>query len=134
MSAWICTDNHLNYLLSFMATREEADKWLNTRRYSGKGQLDVLANKLRAANYASCNARYRDEYGEAPQTGFQFYPNPLEREYDPVTVLKLCACFDYQACEVPDYEESEAAKIINAIRFEAIRALPGYEAAPWGID
>lgn len=49
------------------------------------------------------------------------------------TILKGCDCFDYQACETDDYEASVAHTIINSIRRAAVRHVPGYEAAPWGI-
>ncbi|PYS87680.1 MAG: hypothetical protein DMF62_11730 [Acidobacteria bacterium] len=90
MSAYIVSDAHINYLLTFMSA--------NDSRYSGV-YLDSIANKLRAANYASVNCRYNEE-DAAPETGFSFYPGA--READPLVVLKACACFDYQACEVPE--------------------------------
>ncbi len=33
-----------------------------------------------------------------------------------------------------DYNDSEAANLIHAIRKKAIREMPGYQEAPWGID
>ena len=123
MSAYIVSDAHINYLLTFMSA--------NDSRYSGV-YLDSIANKLRAANYASVNYRYNEE-DAAPETGFSFYPGA--READPLVVLKACACFDYQACEVPDYEKSEAAEIIQRIRMAAIHRLPGYDDAKgWSIE
>jgi hypothetical protein len=59
---------------------------------------------------------------------FRFIHAPLPA----VVVLKSCDCFDYQACETDDYETSLAHAIVHAIRKECIRALPGYDGAPWG--
>jgi hypothetical protein len=53
-------------------------------------------------------------------------------EGNPVAVLKLCDCYDYQACEFDGYRESMAAKIVAKARKNAIKELPGYDAAPWG--
>ena len=49
-------------------------------------------------------------------------------------VLKACQCYDYQACENDDYEQSIAHRIIRAIEAKAIRCLPSYEDAPWEIN
>jgi len=47
-------------------------------------------------------------------------------------ILSACSCFDYQSCETNDYEESVACGIIEAIRTEAIRMIPKYD-APWEV-
>lgn len=45
--------------------------------------------------------------------------------------LKAVACYEYQSCEHPEWESSEAAQFCEALRHALINALPGYEAAPW---
>jgi hypothetical protein len=68
-----------------------------------------------------------------------------ERDDPPWTVVKACRCFDYQACEHPGYEASEASHFVAAVRLAALghvglSAADDYthraewEAAPWGID
>lgn len=37
----------------------------------------------------------------------------------------------YQSCETPDYQETNACKLVDLIRHYAIEALPGYEEAKW---
>ena len=49
----------------------------------------------------------------------------------PVETLKALASYDYQSCETPDYEETDAWKLANIIRHYAIEALPGYDDAKW---
>ena len=51
-----------------------------------------------------------------------------------VQILKLCDCFEYQACESSDWEASAAYELLERIRHAAIRTLPGYDDAEWGID
>lgn len=55
----------------------------------------------------------------------------------PATV-KYCQCYDYQACETDNYEDTDAAKIIKHIKYEALRQslemIPEYNKAPWGLD
>jgi hypothetical protein len=48
-------------------------------------------------------------------------------------VLKQIACYAYQASDAKDYKGSEAERIVEKARHNAIRRLPGYEEAPWGI-
>jgi hypothetical protein len=42
---------------------------------------------------------------------------------DPRTVEKVAGRYDYQACELPDYEQSEAVRFLT----ELVRAVRGYE-------
>ncbi len=67
--------------------------------------------------------------GNEPLSLEHTYPNP-----SPVEIIKAAQCFDYQACETDDWKESVACKIIQHIEGTAIRMLPGYEQAPWGLD
>lgn len=51
-----------------------------------------------------------------------------------LTILKACDCLEYQSCETEDYEQTFAYKLLDKIRGAAIRALPGYDDAPWGLE
>jgi hypothetical protein len=50
-----------------------------------------------------------------------------------VWIIKACDCYDYQACETDDYEQSIAHAIVSEIRAKAVHSFLEYEAAPWGI-
>ena len=41
-------------------------------------------------------------------------------------------CFDYQACETPDWKESEAYAFCVALKDRLLQCLPGYGDALWG--
>ncbi len=69
--------------------------------------------------------------GESYEYTHTYFP---PKHIDPVQTLKACACLDYQSCEHPEWEASEAHAILEAIRNAAIAALPGYEDANWEID
>lgn len=139
MSAWLCSENHLNILANI------------------PGQFDKLTAfvLLLDANIASLEARYpgRDFLEEWKQKakGFKFRdesPQYLTAvamgravgygEFATIAI-KLCHCFDYQACEVNDYNGTDAAMITRGI-VETMTASGGksegkaYDAAPWGID
>lgn len=45
--------------------------------------------------------------------------------------LKAVDCYCYQACECPDYEDSEAAQFCEALRRALVHSLEGYDGAPW---
>jgi hypothetical protein len=52
--------------------------------------------------------------------------------FNAVQVLKACNCLEYQSCEHPGWEASEAHAFLQALKDKAVRALPGYETARWG--
>lgn len=79
-------------------------------------------------NHRSVNYRYRED-GQPPRYSYRPYIKPLT----PVAIIKICNCYDYQACETDDYEKTPAGRMVDAIRSKAIRQLPGYEEAPWGL-
>ena len=125
MSAWMLSANHINYLVnyglkhavSFYDEETGRDMCIKDNR---QGTVDILT----LANAASVNRRYN----EASAYEYRFVA--IEAN-DAVQVLKACQSYDYQACEVADYRSTIAARIVDEIRREAIRNLPGYEEAKW---
>ena len=114
MSAFMCSPHHINSIASF-----------------GTNDPKIIRERtkiLTEANIASLVCRYGSRHEkETPQKSTKA---PVR---DPVVILKLCACFDYQACEVEDYHSTPAARMVDDIRHEAINELAGYAEAPWGI-
>ena len=95
----------------------------------GREEAELLA----AENARSVNYRYRttDAPVEVSMREIdQYHMHPLS----PVALLKAINCLDYQSCETDDWATTPARKLLNRIEAIAVRALPGYEAAPWGID
>lgn len=90
------------------------------------GHTKEIGQILVDENYKSVNYRYSEE-----TPSHQFAVMPI-RHLSHVEILKLCDCYTYQACETPDWEESEAYAIVQAIRARVIHTLPGYDEAPWG--
>ena len=126
MSAYLVSDEHLNYLVSF-ASDQRVTWWDGKTRPGIYGQEQSVFNKLFRANVESVNARYKENTPPMPSR-FRY-----RSDATPIQVLKACSCFDYQACEVDDYDQTEAATIVDAIRRAAIRSLQGYEEAAWEI-
>lgn len=123
MSAFIVSNRHINALIRFAINAN----------VTLKGKLvaedpKVFGQILTNENYRSVNYRYSEN------TPIEIYRHRLgEKILDPVTILKACDCYDYQSCETSDYPKTDAAMLINNIRFAAIHCLPGYDEAPWGL-
>jgi hypothetical protein len=84
---------------------------------------------LLAENRRSVNHRYDEEEIEEPYT-FDLLPGRV----DPVVVLKAIQCYEYQTCEHPEWESSEAKEFCDALRGRMIHNLPGYDRGPgWPI-
>lgn len=128
MSAFLCSDQHINTIVSF-GVLNEASYYRDNRHHYLKQERDASAQILKNTNIDAINARYR----EGCQHESIFFRQAGARDLEPVAVLKLCNSYDYQACEVPDYENTEAAKIVDSVRHVAIRKLPGYDDLPWAI-
>lgn len=102
---------------------------------------DATGEMLLAANVASVSYRYREEPtdGTLPGPVDTYYlrpysaPRRIVHAAMPSTVegLALLAGYEYQACEVPDWDGSEAERFVTALRSRLILRLPGWDAAPW---
>jgi hypothetical protein len=88
---------------------------------------DFVGTMLWAENRASVNHRY-DEAEEVQWYTFTPHKGP----FDPVQVLKSVRCYDYQSCEHPEWEQSEAKSFCDSLTITAIYALPGMDDAVWG--
>lgn len=138
MSAFIVSHDHIDALLTFAKDKRMLDRlsYLVDRNAAKPLTATEIGRVLLAENERSVNYRYREEESHAHEYNFKpFEPFALMQFPKKLAwVLKACSCFDYQACETDDYEQSIARKIIRAIEAKAIGCLPGYEDAPWEIN
>lgn len=85
---------------------------------------------LWAENRRSVDHRYDEEEIEP------VYEAPNSRQLarvgavDPLVILRALSCYEYQSCEHPEWESSEAHAFCDALRATAIRRLPGFDDAP----
>lgn len=131
MSANLCSVRTINALASF-AQIQGIDLCLNNGDVlSSRLNPQAVAKLLLDANMASLRARYPRDYME--DRVIKFAPVDLA-DLDPVVILKTANYFNYQSCETDGYYESDAAAMVRHIITNAIRAVPAYAAAPWGLD
>ena len=140
MSAFLVSDSHLNALITWAALTQLnpgnpsscAGYSINESAWTSfLGNEQHCAAILYTANVESVNERY--EKDDSTGVIFRFRQYKKWKSLTPVEVLKLCDCFDYQACEVKNYRATVAAQMVDGIREHAIHLLPGYSAAPWAL-
>jgi hypothetical protein len=117
---WVVGGDNSDYLERTAAARRELRP----------DTADRVGGMLWAENHRSVSYRY----DEAQATPEYSYTVPYRaRRLDPVQVLKAIRCYEYQTCECPDWDETEAWEFCDSLRHAAIAALPGYDAAKWEI-
>lgn len=98
------------------------------RRELTRSTADSVGAMLMAENRRSVDFRYDESELEEFYTFHELPGSP-----DPVMVLGAISCYEYQACEHPDWTTSEAHHFCEALRDLMIRRLPGYDQGPWHI-
>jgi hypothetical protein len=128
MSAFLCSPE----LIATLATRLAS----HTNRY---GDASKIARTLAKQNVASIKALYGDEWQEDFAAYVQDCTLPARLRalelaalsLPPERVYGLCACYDYQACETPNWQSTEAHAAINALRsYEIDRLAQRYNLIP----
>ena len=137
MSAFIVSDAHIDYLVSAaFAWRRE----VNNDLYE-QAEQNRLASMLKWANKVSVDYRYEgskvyspEEIASVDRVPRLTYALKGRGVLEMSKILKAIDCFEYQSCEIPEWEASPAFKFCERLRSAVISSLPGYEDAPWGID
>lgn len=150
MSAFVLNKGHIDAMLraglayshasrlywytSHPGTIEQAQELHRELRSDTADQIGAM---LVAENVRSVCYRYEKQpTDELPGPGDSYWLR--DYHYDPrgpiptpVAALKLVDCYEYQSCEHPEWEGSEASRFCDALRRKLIDALPGYEEAAW---
>ena len=151
MSAFIVNDRHIDYLVSagmkwgivWLAPSETpADVYQRgapwgpgsvenvkrrSRKITSKADAEKAGAMLSATNRESVNHRYNENEIE------EMYSFRRVFELEAVQVIKALDCYEYQSCEHPEWEASEALNFCNALRSMAGHKIPGYDDAQWEI-
>ena len=130
MSAFVVTDATITGILQAFTPEYAGDGAFyyhqDEAHYIGGHEAEV-AQKLVDENYRSVNYRY-NEAGQAHK-----FQRRTIRSLTAVEIIKLCDCYEYQACETSDWRDTEAAAILAVAKSRAIRRLPGYSSANWSM-
>lgn len=142
MSVFLVSSEHINVMIyagiasidpMVWVTDDEPSPTNGVSRYGtrelNRSTATVVGQMLIDANAASVNARYSEENSYTYE-----YESPKYVSWSLVEVLAAIDCFEYQACEVEDYYNTEAPAFCRALRNNLISRLSGYEEAPWGIE
>lgn len=133
MSAFLVADAHINFIVDFANTA--LPKYNKLPGGASLSDPQGTGEILYKANVASVDYRYPADAGNAAPDWSWKPSGPIPATLENlVKFLKALDCLEYQSCEPNDWEESQAFKIIRALRGMAINSLPGYDSAPWGID
>jgi hypothetical protein len=145
MSAFMCTDEHVNRILDAAVAASSSPSDLMYRLPGEQGQslnerLNLAGRALHLENLRSMLARYplgADEEFEYRQMAAAFVyvrGGEAQTPVSPVQGLKLALSWRYQSCEHPEPERDKATwDMLHALERIMITALPGYGAAAWSV-
>lgn len=108
MSAFICTDRHINLLVQF------AVEYGVIRPGFAQSAAEILLKE----NIRSVNHRYRKQ---TPARPIEYAEDPEFEQFSAYDCVNLCECYGYQAGEHPDWEEAGAHRLIQTLRATALR-------------
>lgn len=83
----------------------------------------LLAQNRRSVDFRYDETEIEDLYTHGPSS-----PRTV------VELIKAIDCYEYQACETPDWEQTEAYRFCEVLRRALTHDLEGWDEAPWGID
>lgn len=114
MSAFLCQEHHIAYLAQYYAK-------------DNSGRASDVAEVLARANLASLCARYGDDDTDDASGLYiaecrRLADSAFWHHFEPSQVINSARCFDYQACEVNDWEHTRAAEICQQIISDAVRS------------
>ena len=131
MSAWLVSKRHIDLMVSAGIAFREIKP----------GEATDIGAMLWDENARSVDYCYEGRYPEdVAHEPYAFTPYAVE---DPDVIFKQFRCYGYQACEHPEWEESESYRLVEAIcatvaasvgsTEEGMYDRPGWDSAPWGV-
>lgn len=153
MSAFMVSKSHIDALVhaAYFGPRDlrglpQSGRWCKPQFEGchnwGFERMNDVGDMLVMENLSSIHARYPDTLADpegTPGPIAQYWQQLYEHETPPrkmgvVEALKALDCYEYQSCEHPEWDKSEAFEFCRSMRHSLIGCLPGYDAAPWEWD
>jgi hypothetical protein len=122
VSAWIVSKDHIDAIV----TADLGDPYREARDPASIGRM-LWAENVRSVSYRY-EGRYDVDNPDVAAYEFERWGLP------PVVVLKALDCYEYQSCETPGWKRSPSFEFCDRLRRSLISRLPGYDAAPWGLE
>ena len=126
MSAFICDSTHISALACYATEHGLCGRQLGLTS-TGMSDQEHVGRLLHHENARSVAYRYN----EPPDDDYSF-AFVTTRTVPPVHIIKAARCYQYQACEHPEWEDSRARAITDGIISHATTRIAGYDDAPWG--
>lgn len=136
MSAFVVNKRHIDAIITAGLThnpsRDLSWDFDENRQELTRETANRVGAMLWAENIASVRYRYADAdvSGMVPADS-ESYVWATVGQVSVVQVLKFIDCLEYQSCEHPEWNDSEAKVFCNALRNSLIFHLPGYKEADW---
>lgn len=144
MSAYQVSPYHIGAIVRWYLDDCPTYSLRNWRGHTANGtDAGDMMGALALECFKSVSYRYPAEDGQPLDLPgpIAFKDRPVEcphtlsayQRLTPVQVIKAIHGYIYQACEHPEWEQSEARRLVQQIESCALRVLPGYEEAEWEI-
>lgn len=156
MSAWLVDREHIRFLVTAAMSRTLHS--LPGTHHSWTWDVDRAAGTYKRADLHCTGGGHRSDGTEqdahavgqmlwdenAASIAYRYHSHDEEpvvygrhqRSRHPVTaaaIFNACDCYEYQSCEHPGWETSQAKVFVESLRSAAMRIVPGYDQQPWGL-
>lgn len=135
MSAWVVEREHIDVMIRKALERQHGAmlQWVGENGYR---QIDhenasEIGLILAQENVASVCCRYEQDTAEQYEDMLEYAYRDPGYVLTPAEVFKTVGCYEYQSCEHPGWETSEAKRFCEALREAAQAEL---YSGPWGWD
>lgn len=141
MSAWLCSQEHINTLVAYARENDVSlhpaanddpeglvrilvEENMRSLRaaYPGRDFLQEWEDDAKAIKYKrilKLGPALRKFRCEPDQVRLYGPPPTMSATTVATQMVKLCQCYDYQACETDDYRDTPAAAFIDRLRSKA---------------
>lgn len=125
MSAFIVSDKHINTIVTWASMN-----WIGVSHLDGNGEKKVFTSRgheqafataLMRQNVRSVNFRYNENTDQ--RIRFEFTPIDMTGTEMLLQIFMACRCYQYQACETDNYDDTLAAQFISNIMHFALTHL-----------